>query len=410
MPEKLVIRTFGAFSVSVGGKTISDQSARSQKLWLVFKYLITNRGNATTTETLIEALWPDEQPQYPLKSLQSLIVRLRKLLNADGIPDRYILFMHNSYFWNPDMYIDLDVAHFESLILQARGQTTDEGKRPFLEDAINLYTGDYLHETASEIWVMPVTSYYKRTYLRAVEELHDIYVRAAAYEEAIGLCNSAIKNEPYDETLYERLIHALLINGEITLAKERYRHITDIMRKQFGAQPSDELQMLYREMREMNMEQPSDPVEIKRSIERDGLRRGAYFCTSSAFRRIYQLDMRSDERMKFPLFFAVVTVMVKENEPDPNILRSSSQTLRQCLMRTLRKGDVISQHSQHQFLVLLSAYQSKDAETALTRVKKQFAAEPSGLVCDLNTHLFRTGCEESGGDQMLATFGYNRQK
>jgi DNA-binding SARP family transcriptional activator len=335
-------------------------------------------------------------------------VRLRKILNPDGEPDRYILCRHNSYQWNPAAPVDLDAANFENHILQARKQTSDERKRPYLEEAVKMYAGDYLHEAAAEIWVMPVTSYYKRVYLHAVEELHDIYARAAAYDDIIKLCHAAIQIEPYDETLHERLIHALLISGETASAKRQYRHIAGVMKKMFGAPPSEELQLLHNDMRNIEKEHPSDPADIKRSLESDDVRRGAYFCTSGTFKHIYQLDLRSEERLKFPLYLAIVTVEAKNGEARSSVLKASSQTLRQCLMRTLRKGDVVSQHTQYQFLVLLSAYRHKDAESALVRVKRMFAAEPGAASCGLRTDLFTTGSGMEYSEQIFDALGYNQ--
>jgi hypothetical protein len=51
LPDKITIRTLGAFSVSVGGITVSDDSSLSYKVWMLFKYLVTNRGKAASTET-----------------------------------------------------------------------------------------------------------------------------------------------------------------------------------------------------------------------------------------------------------------------------------------------------------------------------------------------------------------------
>ena len=73
MQSALTVRTLGVFSVSVGEKAVSDNSVRSQKLWKVFKYLLTNRHKMTSVESLIDVLWPDEEPDNPQKSLQTLL-------------------------------------------------------------------------------------------------------------------------------------------------------------------------------------------------------------------------------------------------------------------------------------------------------------------------------------------------
>ena len=84
MEERLIVRTLGAFTVMREGRTISDSSARSYKVWKIFKYLVTNRHKMLSTEALIDIIWPDEQPANPLKSLHAIMFRLRKLLDRNG--------------------------------------------------------------------------------------------------------------------------------------------------------------------------------------------------------------------------------------------------------------------------------------------------------------------------------------
>jgi len=164
MQEQINVQTLGTFCVKYSGTTISDETGRSYKLWKIFKYLITNRHKIVTTELLIEMIWPDEQPSNPLNSLQALIFRLRKLLNK-YVGGEFILFAHNSYQWNPDVPVDIDVVNFERHIQCARDESADERKIPHLKKAIELYKGDYLPTALSEIWSLPVTNYYRRMYI-----------------------------------------------------------------------------------------------------------------------------------------------------------------------------------------------------------------------------------------------------
>lgn len=391
MAEELVIHTLGNFFVSLGGKDISDATSRSRKVWTIFKYLLTNRHRLATTEALIEVLWPIESPDDPLKTLYSHVSRLRRLLQAGGKSVDYILYRQNGYQWNPQAPVYLDIVDFEQTVKMARSLSVDEDKLLLLQRAVELYGGDFLADSSHESWALPLVNYYKRLYIQAVNELAEIYARNSAQDEIISLCNRAIQLEPYEETLYVRLIQALLINGETAQAQKCYQCIADLLFKELGAQPSQELQILWLEMRGNDSEQ-ADIVEIKNRLEARDEPRGAYFCTADMFKQFYQFDKRSDERLNFPVFLGLITISSADGtELTTKQIKSAMSKLRQCMMRTLRQGDVVSQYSRCQYLTMLSAYFPKDAETALVRIRKLFIAEYAGEPCNLQTNLSKVG-------------------
>ncbi|MCL2498346.1 MAG: winged helix-turn-helix domain-containing protein [Symbiobacteriaceae bacterium] len=378
MSAVLTVKTLGSFSVRLGNTMISSDSARSQKVWRIFKRLITNRHKTVPIEALIETLWENDEPLDPQKSLYTLMSRLRKLLNADGEERNCILYQHNSYQWNPQIPINLDVADFENFIKQAETLHTDQEKMPLLKQALDLYDGDYLAESATEMWVIPITNYYKRLYLRSVIDLCDIYDRQGMMDEIIQLCGQALANEPFEEGLHERLIRTLFLNGETATAQQHYRRFIDLVHREFGAEPSEEFRAQFRGLWEHEAHQ-YDLEGIKRKLDGEITRSGAYFCTADIFNQIYLFDKRADERMKFPVFLALITIpidhMDAQDSADMRFLKGAMITLRQILMRTLRRGDIVSQYSKNQFLLMLSAYHPKDAETALSRVKRMFISE-----------------------------------
>jgi len=385
--------------VRLGDTIISSDSARSQKVWKVFKRLITSRHKTVTVESLIETLWPEDEPLDPQKSLYTLISRLRKLLNPDGEDRPYILYQHNSYQWNPQVPVYLDVAVFEQLLKSAEGVRSDEEKLPLLKEAVALYIGDYLPESTSEVWALSMSNYYKRLYLRAVSDLADIYARQGNLDEIIRLCSDAIANEPYEENLQERLIRALFLNGEIATAQQHYNRFTDLILKEFGAEPSEEFRALFKGIWDQDTGS-YDLASIKRKLDSENGRVGAYFCTSDIFNQFYLFDKRADERMKFPVFLALITVssvrpLHNDTSAELKFLKNVMLTLRQSLMRTLRRGDVVSQYSKNQFVLMLSAYLPQDAETALTRVNTLFASEYKGDPAQIDYSLSQIGGTES---------------
>jgi DNA-binding SARP family transcriptional activator len=390
MSSTLTILTLGKFSVSIGEKVISDTNARSG-IWKLFKYLLTSRHKMVSVQTLIDVLWPErEGPHNPEKALYTLMSRLRKLLDAEKENIQHILFQHDSYQWNPDVPMNLDVATFDDLANRAAITRDDAEKLRLLQEATDIYKGSYLMESSSEMWVIPVSNYYNRLYTRCVADLSDIYSRLGQQDNIISLCSKVIESDPYEESAHVRLIQALFIDGNVDAARQHYQRFSNLMKRDLGISPSEEfhnMQTLWTVGRE-----ELDLGGIKKVLDYDIQKNTAYFCTLDIFNRIYKIDKRSDGRMQFPVFLALITVRMKHHEPgDEKSIKIVIVTLRQCLKRTLRSGDVVSQYSKNQFLMLLSARTKEDVETALMRIKRLFNVEYTGKSCHLETSFSQIG-------------------
>jgi len=210
-------------------------------------------------------------------------------------------------------------------------------------------------------------------------------------DEIIQLCGKVINIYPYEESVYVRLIQALFINGEEQEAQKQYRRYSDLVKKEFGALPSEEFQTMMKNMKQ-NTGEENDLAGIKRILDGEYARNNAYYCSVDNFAHIYQLDKRSDERMKFPVFLSLITLsVVNDDSTDGKALKSAMVAMRQCLMRTLRRGDVISQFSKNQFLLMLSARLEKDAEMAMTRIQRMFIKDYSGKDLNINVDISQIG-------------------
>ena len=391
----LTIHTLGKFSVNIGDTVISDNSSRSNKAWRMFKYLLTYRHKMAPVETLIEVLWPEDEPEHPQKSLYTLVSRLRKMLNAGtvgGTEQQYILFVHDSYQWNPDIPIYLDAAEFEETLKSAREAGSDEEKLHLLKKATDIYKGKYLAEVAYDMWAMPVTNHFNRSYIRAVEELSDIYLHRGMHDENTELCNKAISIDPFEESVHERLIHAMCAVGDISEAQRHYKRFLKMIEAELGALPSEEFQISCKNLWTVPDESLSLD-DIKNKLDAEPTRAGAYFCSADTFNQIYQFDSRADERMKFPVFLALITIEDEDEGDGKGDNKAADSTkqqmfaLRQCLMTNLRRGDIISHYSKNQYLLMLTARLPNEAEAALNRVIRLFNIKYARTPCRIQYKL-----------------------
>ncbi|MBQ6868376.1 MAG: helix-turn-helix domain-containing protein, partial [Clostridia bacterium] len=81
--QPIKINMLGAFSMEYDGNVLTDEKSRTKQVWLLLKYLLTNRHREVTTEELVDILWEDGIDN-PNNALKNLVYRLRNLLDAVG--------------------------------------------------------------------------------------------------------------------------------------------------------------------------------------------------------------------------------------------------------------------------------------------------------------------------------------
>lgn len=381
-PPVLTVFTLGTFAVHSGDDVLSIASPRAQNLWKLFKYILTNRDHPISTNRLIEVLWPDGDCENPIKALYSLMYRLRSLLNSGEAPKQdYILFRHNSYLWNKDAPCRIDVEEFDRYAAQAAEAGRDRISRiACYQKALALYRGDYLSESTMEDWVLPWANYYKRIYSSCVNDLVKLLMDDGEYASAVRVCEQAIERDPYEEAPHEMLINCLINMGQLTKAMTQYNYISNLLYRELGVQPSERLQRLYKSIHQSTQTVQHDLRAIKQSMQEDPASgHGASLCDMEVFRQLYNLESRILERSGQAVYVAVITIATPTHMlPDSRTLNEAMILLRQVTVDSLRRGDVISQYSQSQLVLLLTTLTLEDCELALSRIRHSFNQQYQG--------------------------------
>ncbi|MDD3242614.1 MAG: BTAD domain-containing putative transcriptional regulator [Eubacteriales bacterium] len=358
-----------------GSTVLSNTSPRAQQVWKLFKYIITNRTTPIPTDRLVDVLWPEGDCENPTKALYSLMYRLRSILaNGQEQPCDYIIFQHNSYVWNENAPCFIDAEEFERKCGQAAAATLEICERIRLyEEALVLYTGDFLAESALDDWVFPWTNYYKRMYNGAVLEMCELYRQIKNYAAIVTVCSRAIERDPFVEKLHVALIRALLDQGQATQASVHYDHISNLLYKELGVQPSEDLQALYREIHRSTQDIQFDMNYIKASLQESSYSPKAFYCDMDVFQHLYHLEVRSMMRSGQAVYLAVVSLTTPQHRiPEGRDLTTAMGILKDVSLSGLRRSDVVSRYSKAQMIYLLSSLTMEDASMVMERIKTQF--------------------------------------
>lgn len=381
--QQLKIYTLGQFQVKRGEHIISESSKRSYKLWNLFNYLLTQKGKSVPSGDLIDILWPNQENVNPEQALRTLIYRLRQVLqeNSTSEPAMYITFSQGCYSWNASADYWLDAEEFEELCHKA-GRLEDEHPEEAVEvyqQAISLYKGEYLPEYSYNDWITPMRNYYRRLYLEAIVNLTDLLKKERHYAEIRKICEKSFLLEPFEEELHLRFLEALIEEGKYRQARAHYEYVTTIFYREMRVKPSNALMSLYRRIKMDDASFEMDLGLIQDSMKDREQAVGAFYCDPDVFQDLYKLEERRVGRTGQSIFLALLTLTRPNYSlPDQKTLAEVMDILKQVIIGSLRKGDVITRWNDAQYLVLLPGLNYEQGEAVLKRIQTRFRSRYKG--------------------------------
>lgn len=373
------IRLFGDMTILYQGKKLQPSDSRSRKVWMLLAYLIYHRKSNIPIETLIDLLWNgDEGVSNPTNALKTVFHRLRTLLDqlGPGMGHQLILRRTTGYAFNPDVPIELDIDCFEELFSNARKEVNPETRLSLALSAFELYSHDFLPKYASEPWVIPISAYYHNLYLQLVYETLDLLATENQSNQAVCLCRRAVEIEPYDETLYAHLIRNLLYLGEQRTAVLTFESFSKLLFDEFGVTPSEELRTLHRDALRTTQKDTLDLSTLTQEILTQNANQGALYCELDFFKAIYCAQSRAIARSGLAIHVVLLTVTAADGSPlSKRSLERCMENLHPLICDSLRRGDIVSQCSASQYIILLSNTNYENACLVVDRIIRRFGRQ-----------------------------------
>src|SRR5712692_7146585 len=151
LPPTVQVYVLGGFKVVVRGQVLPEHAWRRKTARQLFKILLTRPNRRITRDEVIELLWPESDPDAASSNLRSTLFALRHALEPSTEPAAVaVVFSDRDGVWlRPDVELWVDADAFEHTVEQA---WCSSDPLPMLEQASNLYAGDYLPEDLYEDW------------------------------------------------------------------------------------------------------------------------------------------------------------------------------------------------------------------------------------------------------------------
>lgn len=355
--DGLIVNMLGDFSISWRGNTICDSDNRMRKIWLLTAYLIYRRNSRITQSALTNLLWDNEDERANIQgALKTMLYRTRTMLSKLDRDAGYelIISKDGSYSWNTGFPLTLDIEEFEKLVSKAQASRDENEKLKLYISALEMYKGDFLPRLSMEAWVVPIAAHYHRLFLDITDEALTLLAAKEDWQKSLEVCEKALKIEPYSENIYAGLMKSRIALGDREGAAAAYETLSEMLYSNFGVMPSDEARALYREATRSGNQHSVSLDTIRSQLREESTETGALFCEYDFFKVLYRSQARTIARSGDTIHIALISV----NNPSGKLLSRRSldraaDNLREQIIGNLRQGDIVSQCSSSQFIIML---------------------------------------------------------
>ncbi|HEY7940213.1 MAG TPA: BTAD domain-containing putative transcriptional regulator, partial [Acidimicrobiales bacterium] len=233
-------RILGPLEVAAAGGPIRLGSRRERA---VLAALVLGGGDVISADRLVDALWGAHPPRSAAKTLQNLVLRLRKALGPGVIETQapgYRLL---------GRVTDIDARRFDELVreaLDARAAGRPGDAATGLRAALCLWRGEPLEELDG--WAAADAEARRLGELRrvAAEELVDAELACGRAATVVAELEAMVAAEPLRERRWAMLVLALYRCGRQADALRAYQRARTLLGEELGIEPGPELRGLER--------------------------------------------------------------------------------------------------------------------------------------------------------------------
>lgn len=255
VPEPwLQIRCFGDFELRRGGLLVAPEAFKRRQALTLLKILLMHAGRVVPKEALIDALWPDTDPDAASRRLHVVVHALRAVVEGDHVNGRprVIRSAQDGYAFDPSVPYWLDVEEFHAAVSAGRraeaSGATDEAIAAY-DAAIRLYRGDFCDDDRFAEWCWLEREQLREVVLDALERLAALRAELGEPDRAIHHYRQILRVDPLREAVQYRLMETLLAAGRPAETLQQYEVFRSLLRQELDIEPAAETTALARRVR-----------------------------------------------------------------------------------------------------------------------------------------------------------------
>jgi DNA-binding SARP family transcriptional activator len=205
------LRCLGSFTLVMDGRPVDESAAKPMERALLH-LLAMRAGQQVHREALIEALWPEPDPDAGLHRLQVAISSLRRLLAVEpGGPLPLLVRQGDSYRLAIPEESDVDVWQVEAHLRRAataRQAGQSEVEEEALAAALAAYGGPLLPGDGPADWVVGRRASLQAAAVDATVRLANVRLEKGAHQAAAETARIGLSVDRYRDELWKLLIEA----------------------------------------------------------------------------------------------------------------------------------------------------------------------------------------------------------
>lgn len=360
-PYRLRICMLGSFELEVNGKAVPTTAWKSKKALTLFRYLAARRGEKIPKDKLIDMLWPETEFHVSMEqNLHTCVYFARRVIEPDIKPygpSEFLVYSNGLYWLEQGNACWIDSEEFEGFYIAGKRLQQSEQAQAMdaYMEALGLYKGDFLAEEPYLDWATDAREYYREMYIDVTLRLATLLAATGDVSEAVRVCRNALRRDPYREDLYYAIMGHLIEAGRHNEATTQYQAYAQMMKNEFGLEPSREARALY------SMTQHSGQ-SLSAAMHDGEASDGAFICHREIFESICHLESRRRDRDAQ----TVAKMMVSLTGPG---VKEHGDRYLQIVAGALRKGDVVSQWEPDKIAICLWNTEETGAKVVSRRIK-----------------------------------------
>jgi LuxR family maltose regulon positive regulatory protein len=221
-------------TIRIGDEEIPGSQVRRKVLALLC-FLLSRPRFSATRDQVLDALWPDLDPDVAVNSLNQTVYFLRRVFEPDYREDASPGYLHH----------ESDVVWLDSELVRSRSaesnivvvRATDDPTPDRIDAVSEVYRGRFALDFAYEEWAVPYRESLHASYLQVIEAAVRADIATGHYDRAIRLARRSIEVDPDAEQLEISLLRLYVLTGAHAAAAEQYEHYAAVQRAELGVEP-----------------------------------------------------------------------------------------------------------------------------------------------------------------------------
>ncbi len=195
-------------------------------------FLLTRPHLGATRDQVLDALWPDFDPDVATNSLNQTVYFLRRVFEPAFEDETSPAYVHHD---SDVLWLDPDLVTSSSIASRAAIRTAEADPSPENVEAVcNTYLGAFALDFTYEEWASPYRDSLHAAYLEVIERAVTADTNAGAFDRAIALARRAVEVDPDAEHVELSLLKLYRRTGAHAAAAEQYSHYAAKLKDELG--------------------------------------------------------------------------------------------------------------------------------------------------------------------------------